>query len=294
MVSESQPGEFTIEDLFDVIFPDNSVTGHLCMVYHSFLDDSKDRDQSKLFVSAGFFGTKDDWATLRPAWNKRLNQDGIQYWKSSEYNRLEKQFSVFRKEPPPLGRQKARKLRSDLQEILRNIPGIQGLGVCMPMDAYAKVATRPEAKLFFNDDTKYRRVLESILFETVKMVQKKPGRNMVAFVHDDESDFDILHRYYREFRQHNKKTAKWLGGFAPLSDKDHPSLQAADMAANFSLERGLEFMETQTRLLLIEEMQGNLQRLAVWDERYMLSVLKRNLIANGMSIPQDLQSSEYD
>ena len=85
-----------------------------------------------------------------------------------------------------------------------------------------------------------------------------------------------------------------MHGFAPLSDKDHPPLQAADMVANFTLEKGLEFIETNQKLLMLEQMQGSLQRLCVWDEHYMLSVLKRNLIANKMPIPQDLQSAEYD
>ena len=295
MCDKSQCGEFTIEDFFDLVFPEDwDVTGHLCMVYHSFLDDSKDQNQSKLFVSAGFFATKDDWGALRIAWDKRLREDGIQYWKTSQYNRLSDQFQIFRQYDPPLGREKARKLRFDLQEIMRGIPGIQGIGVAIPMDAYEKVAARPEAKQFFNDDSKYRRALESVMFETVKMVRHKPGRNVVAFVHGEESDFDTLRRYYLEFKQHNPKSAKFMAGFQPLDDKQHPPLQAADMAANFTLEKGLEFIDTNQKLLALEQLEGSLHRLAVWDEHYMLSVLKRNLIANGMPIPQDLQLEEYN
>ena len=62
------------------------------MVYDCFLDDSKDANQSKLFVSAGFFGSRDDWSSLRNAWRAVLREKEIEYFKSSEYNHLTHQF----------------------------------------------------------------------------------------------------------------------------------------------------------------------------------------------------------
>jgi hypothetical protein len=35
------------------------------MVYLSYLDDSKDQNQKKMFVSAGFVATKEEWGKLR-------------------------------------------------------------------------------------------------------------------------------------------------------------------------------------------------------------------------------------
>jgi hypothetical protein len=50
--------QFSIEDLFDLVFPpDSKTTGFLCMIYQCFLDDSKDQHQKKLIISAGFMGT---------------------------------------------------------------------------------------------------------------------------------------------------------------------------------------------------------------------------------------------
>ena len=57
---QSRPCEFNIEDLFDLVFPDDwNVKGYLCMIYHCFLDDSKDAKQAKIVVFAGFIGTKE-------------------------------------------------------------------------------------------------------------------------------------------------------------------------------------------------------------------------------------------
>jgi hypothetical protein len=184
------------------------------MVYHSFLDDSKDQNQTKMFVSAGFFGTQDEWGKLRIAWAKRLKDDGLEYFKTSEYKMLTGQFAKFKTDayPTPKGREKARQIRSDLQQIMRQIPGIQGVGIAIPLDAYARVSARPEAAEIFQGDP-YRRALEGVLFETVKLIRKKPGKNVVAFVHDDGPDYHDLRAYYDEFKAANPKTAMRMSGF---------------------------------------------------------------------------------
>jgi Protein of unknown function (DUF3800) len=297
MCAESQCGEFTIEDLFDLVFPEDSdAMGHLCMVYFSYLDDSKDQNQKKMLVSAGFFATKEEWGKLRVAWNKRLRDDGLEYFKTSEYKMLTGQFARFKTDlyPPPTGREKARQIRSDLQEIMRRIPGIQGIGVALLVDAYAKVASRPEAvEIGLFQGNAYQSALESIMFETVKHVRKKPGQNVVAFVHDDGPDYDELRGYYNAFKNANPNTAKFMNGFQPLDDTKHPPLQAADMVANFTLEKSLEFYEKNQRFDTLEQMQANIQRLCSYDEHYMLSVLKGHLKQAGRPIPSDLQADEY-
>jgi hypothetical protein len=42
------------------------------------------------------------------------------------------------------------------------------------------------------------------------------------------------------------------------------------------------------------EMEGNITRLCVWTEQYLLAVLKTHLKRAGRPIPDDLQSEEYD
>jgi hypothetical protein len=52
-----------IEDIFDLVFPDQP-NGILALIFHSFLDDSSDRDQSKVIVSASFIGSREQWTAL--------------------------------------------------------------------------------------------------------------------------------------------------------------------------------------------------------------------------------------
>jgi hypothetical protein len=264
------------------------------MVYQCFLDDSKDQNQSQMVISAGFFATKEDWGRLRSAWTTALRKEGIDYFKTSEYKMLEGQFKQFKTAayPPPKGRQKATEIRSVLLQILKGVPGIQGVGVGIPIHDYDKVCSRPEADDFFPADP-YRRALEGVLFETVKAARQKSGNHMVTFIHDDGENCDVLRNYYNQFKLANPKTAKFMAGFQSLDDKKHPPLQLADMVANRSLEHGLEWLSNGRNPSLLKEMADNVHHFGVWDEHYMLSILKRNLKRFRKPIPSDLQAVEY-
>jgi hypothetical protein len=264
------------------------------MIYNCFVDDSKDQNQSQMVVSAGFFGTQDDWGALRIAWKKRLSEDGLEYFKTSEFKMLNGQFAKFKTSdyPPPTGREKARQIRSDLQAILKRVPGIRGIGICIPIDDLNKVCTRPEAAPFFCGSP-YNLALQSIIHETVGFIRQKSGRNMVAFVHDDGPDYDVLHHFYKGFKEVNPTTAKYMAGFQPLSDKEHPPLQAADMVANLALGIGMEWLEQGRKVEKIKEMEDSVGKIGVWTEHYLLSVLKRQLVRLDKTIPLDLQSEEY-
>lgn len=295
MVCKSQCG-FTIEDLFDLVFPDDwQVNGYLCMIYHCFLDDSKDAFQSKIVVSAGFFGTKDDWGRLRIAWDKQCKANGIGYFKSSEYNHLTDQFARFRTDayPRPTGREAARKIRDSLLAVVKDVPAIKGIGMAIPIDVYNKVQSRPEADGILCG-LPYPHAMGSIMLKTVEMIGKLPGRNMVAFVHDDdETGFDELRAYYKSFKEANRRTAKYMAGFQPLDDKLHPPLQMADMIASLTLEIGIDWIDNGRKPETLDRMKENIKSIHIWDEHYTLSVLKRELMRYGKPVPNDLKSEEY-
>ncbi|MGO9721918.1 MAG: DUF3800 domain-containing protein [Methylocella sp.] len=265
------------------------------MLFHCFLDDSKDQNQSKLLVSAGFLGTKDDWHRLRIGWKKQIKKDGVNYFKTSEYKMLNGEFSRFKAAayPPPTGREAASRIRSNLQATLRKNPRILGVGMAIPVDDYNRVCARPEAQGIFPGDP-YQRALEGVLLEAVTLAHKLTGPSAkVAFVHDDGPDFDHLRAVYNGFKIANPKTAESMIGFLPLSYKEHPPLQLADMVANFTLGVGLDWLANGREARWASEMQDNIGKLGIWTEHFMLSVLKRNLIRKGKPVPLDLQADEY-
>jgi hypothetical protein len=179
------------------------------MVFQCFLDDSKDQDQSKVFVSAGFLGTIEYWSDLRVGWSKCLKQNGLTYFKTSEFKMLRGQFEVFKSAAylPPKGREKANEIRDSLLAIPRNLSGIKGVGCVIPIEDYAKVCAREEAKEFFVAKP-YRRALEGIFNEVCRGIATLPGKHAVAFVHDDGDDFDELRSYYEDYKGLNQRHAK--------------------------------------------------------------------------------------
>jgi hypothetical protein len=267
------------------------------MVYQCFLDDSKDQCQTKLLVSAGFFGSREDWGSLRIAWQRVLEYHGIGYFKSSEYYSLTGQFAKFRTDqyPKPKGREAARQIREELQDVLEGHPRIHGIGVMILLEDYTRAIARPEARGLLPPNP-YHTALNSVMYETVKMIKLSRGHNAVQFVHDNGPDFDSLKSSYIHFRAGNPKTAKNLGGFAGLDDRQHPPLQAADMVSNYAMQRGLEALERNDGSLktTIHEMTVNIKMFGYWDEEYILHALKSLLKAKGEGIPIDLQHARYD
>lgn len=259
------------------------------MLFRCFLDDSKDEEQSKIFVSAGFLGVKDDWTALRVMWDQCLGESGIDYFKTSEWKMLQGQFARFRSAdyPIPKGREAASKIRDSLLEIPRLLRNIKGVGCLIPIDDYSRVCARPEALEFFAAKP-YRRALEGVFNEVLRAVEALPGKHQVAFVHDDGPDFDELRRYYQEYRLINPRHGAMMVEFVPLDDKRHPPLQMADAIANFSQELGIRWLETG-RKAFDSPWPFNVYHLGIWDEDYMLGLLKHELKRRGKPIPGYLQ-----
>ena len=292
MCVKSQP-EYPVAELFDHHFSDlMDMDGYLCMVYQCYIDDSKDKHQDKVFVAAGFVGSKDSWGSLQREWKKCRLVHGIEYFKTSEYKMLTGEFAKFKAYPKPEGRNRAKIVKDDLQRIANSHRSILGVAIAVKVEDYRKVILRPEASGVF-DENPYHRALESLMFEIPKRLRKYvSGHNMVAFTHDDGDDSPRLLDLYRDFRVKNPRTAKMLGGLSFLDDKVHSPLQMADMQANNILGSTLEWLESGGSSLNPDtlEMTDNLALCGVWDERYMLSVLKSHLVRSGKSIPPDLEA----
>ena len=83
-----------------------------------------------------------------------------------------------------------------------------------------------------------------------------------------------------------------MSGFRALDDKQHPPLQMADALANFTQEKGIEWLQNG-RQTLTSELPFNVYHLGIWTEEYMLGLLKHELRRRGKPIPDDLQRAKY-
>jgi len=261
-----------------------------CMVCKCYMDDSKDSKQEHMLVCAGWIGERNDWIEFVRLWNKRLREDGIDYFKTSDYKMLKGQFEKFRKLPEPQGREAAKAVRDDLLRIIRSFDNLRSVGVCVPMDEWNTVASRPEAAGVLEHP--YHRAIESVWTETVRrgFRRSRPHRNsVVGFVHDDGPDYPQLASLYIAFKKLNPKTAKYMVGFSGLDDKVNPPLQASDLIANHSLEIGMKWLKNGKTVAEESELQSSMGFLAVWREDYALGVLHHELKRKGLPIPKDLE-----
>lgn len=289
---KSQPPEYTMADLQELVFPsETGIAGQLCLVYNCFLDDSKDQTQQRMIISAGFFAPEKAWLPLRLAWNKCLRDHGLEYFKTSEWRGLSGQFQKYKAAdyPIPTGREAANKVREEVLSILEGAKGINGIGMAVPVADYKEVRDMPESNIIFNGDL-YHWALVQVIAETVKAVKRFKGKNMVAFVHDDGNDFADMHETYKGFMKTNPRLAKYSGGFQPLDDKRHPELQAADMAANYSLQLGLKWLSSGRLQQEREEFKKSIKCLFVCDKTYLLRLLRDQYTHQKLPIPARLKA----
>jgi len=264
------------------------------MIYHSFLDDSKDKGMKRIMVSAGFCGTQERWAAFRADWRKKLKEHRLCYFKSSECWHVNGQFAKLRKSgksyPTTEERALARKIRSEFLDVIRAHPFIRGIGVAVQLEHYRRYAAMPRVREVLPENP-YKAALSSVMFETVGFIRMacKWDTNMVAFVHDESDDFPELWRCYSGFKDLNKKTAKFIGGFQSMDDKKTPELQAADLIANHATYLANKRLDLRDAVV---EMRENISLLGIWDEEYIKSGLTRNLIKNGIPLPVELGSSK--
>jgi hypothetical protein len=260
------------------------------MVCKCFMDDSKDSDQSKILVCAGWIGRREDWLDFCRRWNRYLIDDqGIAYFKTSEYKMLKGQFEKFRKLASPDGRNAAKAVRDTLLDIIKSYDNLRSVGVCIPIDEWNSVASRPEAAGILEHP--YHRAIESVWTETIRRGFRRshPHRHsVVSFVHDDGPDLAELGSLYVAFKKLNPKTAKHMVGFVGLDDKINPPLQAADLIANHSLEIGIDWINNGKTAAKESELQSSMGFLAVWREDYAKGVLHHELTRKNLPVPSDL------
>jgi hypothetical protein len=65
-----------------------------------------------------------------------------------------------------------------------------------------------------------------------------------------------------------------MAGFIPLDDKQHPPLQAADLAANVTCNFAKEWLENERGLTHLKRLKETMYMIGVWDKAYILEVLR--------------------
>ncbi len=260
------------------------------MLFHCYLDDSKDKHQSFAYVCAGLHGDRRAWKCFRDAWNRQLGDEQIAYYKTSEWARLEGCFARFRRLDKPFGREAADRAKSRLRAVIENARGIRGVGSVVPVEAYEQVLNEHAgSEMVFKPEYIYHRAFELAIMRA-KIFTCVSSDDKIAFVHDEQEDFDKLRTLYLDFKRKNRKTAPFLVGFFPQNDKATPELQAADMFAN-SVMRVTYNLHHSKDSQFSEIVKFKQSRLALCSKTLLEKILRKNMMNRGLPIPESLSKA---
>ena len=228
--------------------------------YRAYIDDSKDK---QVVVSGVIFGRTNDWRQLINPWRERLRKDGLDFFKSHDCDGLWNQFEKFR--ALENGRQLADKVREDLDQIIHESPVVT-MGVVLPVQYHKELLANPERGKKIPKSA-YVLSFQQVLAECALAMKRLPGRNnIISFVHDDGTDFQLLKNVYHEFKKRNPKYAKVMSEFVPLDDKIHPELQAADVAASVTRKYALAYANDPS-VENLHRLETSMYKIGMWGMR---------------------------
>jgi len=208
------------------------------MLIKTFIDDSADERQEKVVIAGAFMGRFGQWTELKTQWRRRLRREGIEYFRSTEYNSLRGQFEKYRdrvKYPKPLGSKAASLLRDELEAIVTKIK-LSGVAVCIDIPLYNSFKQKSSAaEQIFSDP--FEIALQILFNQLSNAVKSELGEgHRFTFVVDESPSAERIEKVYLEFKRINPAVAVNMDGLTHLDDKAMPPLQVADMMASIAKE----------------------------------------------------------
>lgn len=212
------------------------------------LDESADKRQEHSYVVAGLLTAQPIWNDIERAWNRRLNREGMDYFKTSEFLGLRGQFERFRnknKYPEPTGREAANEIREDLALILRSETVI-GVVTALRLKDYKRVRTTARAKKILprsHHQFMYQLAIVTIAAHVAGF--SKP--EVIAFLCDEHSKAPSILSSYAALKAYNPMSAEYMGSLTFDSDERWVALQAADLIAGACKEFTVKVLTGQAK-----------------------------------------------
>lgn len=206
-----------------------------------YIDDSADAKKQVVFSVGAFVGKPDDWFEVQRRWGKRLELEGLDYFRTYECVNLEGEFQ--RKLVDRHGLTTARVIADALLADLKNIIATSPLyAFCLGvlMDDYNFVASEPDGAIVLNKDPyiyAHHEIIGGVLLEA----RKFPYQEYIAFLYDEHSKAQLLQNSWASFKEANPNWAKSAGTLEPLDDKVHIPIQVADLLAHTTTRTFLAF-----------------------------------------------------
>lgn len=240
------------------------------------LEDSADQKRERIFVASGLAARELVWNDVEDQWWARLSQDNVAYFRSSDCKRLDGPFRHLRSQKN--GREIANLLRDELETYLVSA-NVSGFALGVVMADYREVLQKvPAAQIFYEDDPTVM-AFYHLMYEINRTIRRKAKGCSVAFIYDKSSASEKVAHAFNALKTAHPVSGRSMATFAPLDDRDHAPLQAADMLGDVC--RGIfESWLNQGRPRCVpipERWQSNLVFTGKFDKEYLIYTVQTNL-----------------
>jgi hypothetical protein len=197
-----------------------------------YADESYDNE---VYCSGSFLGWPKTFYYLGLKWETRLEQDGLTYFRASDCEHLDGEYSP--QNPPGYGltqaRARASSVRYDLTKIIETKP-IVGISMSVVKQDFKQlIDENPKAKKYFGTDIlvfSYKLLIRA----TVDLMEKdwpepKYSNLKIAFSFDEHTKWQAAEEAYEQLKFEDASCAKRLLVVAHADDKEYPGLQMADL-----------------------------------------------------------------
>ncbi len=194
----------------------------LVMNFRVFVDDSGN-GHPPVYVLAGFISTAEKWERFERDWQEQLdNPPKIEYFKMTEANALQGQFSKFKKE------QRDQKLRSLMSVISEH--AMAGLYAKADISDWQDILRRKIAPAL---NTPYVPLANELMEEIIHALDLEHEEYSIDFIFDEQRHLsDLLQANWTHF--HNSllpRRNRHVSRPQHQNNKNFPPLQAADLLA---------------------------------------------------------------
>jgi hypothetical protein len=242
------------------------------------IDDSADAARRVVFSVAGFVGYPEDWGALEDKWRKRLDREGLDYFKTYDCLNLAGEFQKKLVDVHRLttARVIADALFRDLKSIIAS-SDVFGFSLGLLMEDYNLVLSERKGAVVLDNDP-YVGAHHQLIGLVLDYIGGARNHEVVAFLYDEHSKAQLLQNSWVGFKKANPNWAKYADTLAPQDDKTHIPIQVADLLAHETTkvyeERPRDPKAGQKRLK--DWLGRHLSVAAYMDARYLRRLVNAN------------------
>ncbi|MGB6738117.1 MAG: DUF3800 domain-containing protein [Candidatus Sulfotelmatobacter sp.] len=248
-------------------------------MFACYIDDSADAQQKTIYSVAGFVAESAEWFDVSRYWSRRLESEGLDYFRTYECVNLEGEFR--RKLVDRHGLTTARVIADAVLADLKQIVATSNLyAFCMGvlMDDYRQVSSEPDGEIVLNKDP-YVFAHQMFIGIVLGEVRKFPYRQIVAFHYDEHSKAGMFQRSWEGYKECNPNWAESAGVLEPLDDKRNVPVQVADLLAHTTTRMFQQWRhEPEAAVARMKGwLKGNLMRVPYTNAEFLRTLVAGNV-----------------